>query len=122
MRAASLNPCHVIARIGVIEFRRNAETFMIRNGLYKISTEFLDGAGISNVHVIYCTTAGCTGEVRTFTPLAATPAPAGSGKVKRPHKSIRPFLGNIRGHVRSSPWDSQGPIAMMALKSKQWPS
>ncbi len=25
---------------------------MIRNGLYKISTEFLDGAGISNVHVM----------------------------------------------------------------------
>jgi hypothetical protein len=25
---------------------------MIKNGLYKISTEFLDGAGISNVHVI----------------------------------------------------------------------
>jgi hypothetical protein len=25
---------------------------MIKNGLYKISTEFLDGAGISNVHVM----------------------------------------------------------------------
>ena len=25
---------------------------MIKNGLYKISTEFLDGAGISNVHII----------------------------------------------------------------------
>ena len=36
----------------MIEFRTNATTFMIRNGLYKISTEFLDGAGITNVHVI----------------------------------------------------------------------
>jgi hypothetical protein len=36
----------------MIEFRTNAATFMIKNGLYKISTEFLDGAGISNVHVM----------------------------------------------------------------------
>ena len=36
----------------MIEFRTNAATFMIRNGLYKISTEFLDGVDISNVHVM----------------------------------------------------------------------
>jgi hypothetical protein len=52
MRVASLNPCHVIGETGTIEFRTNAVTFIIKNGLYKISTEFLDGAGISNVHVI----------------------------------------------------------------------
>jgi hypothetical protein len=36
----------------MIEFRMNAATFMIKNGLYKISTKFLDGADISNVHVV----------------------------------------------------------------------
>jgi hypothetical protein len=90
---------------------------MIKNGLYKISTEFLDGADISNVHVMVLHDGKLPVVVHSFTRSEATPAPPGSGKVKRLLKSIRAFLESIRGQERSSPWDLWEPTAMRALKS-----
>src|SRR5277367_5227763 len=105
-----------LSAIPVHQSPQGAANLMIKNGLYKITTEMLDGAGISNVQIIILHDGKLHGGGPFFIPLAATPAPTESGKVKRLPKSIRLFSAKIRGRERWSPWDLGEPITMRMQK------
>src|ERR1700730_39801 len=66
---------------------------MIRNGLYKITTEMLDGVGISNVHVIILHDGKLHGGGPYFYTIGSYACSNGEWKGEATTQEHTPFLG-----------------------------
>jgi hypothetical protein len=94
---------------------------MIRSGLYKISTEFLDGVVISNVHVLILRDGKLRGGGPYFYTVGSYTCSDGKWKGEATTQEHTRFLGK-------HPWVGKvvtlgfEPITMQVLKSTPWRS
>jgi hypothetical protein len=95
---------------------------MIKNGLYKINTEFLDDAGISNVHVMILHDGKLHGGGPYFYTVGSYTCYAGKWKGEATTQEHTRFLGKHPWAGKIVTWDLWEPTAMTALKSTLWRS
>jgi hypothetical protein len=106
----------------LIKLRANATTIMIKNGLYKISTEFLDGVGITNVDIIVLHDGKLHGGGPYFYTVGSYTCSGRKWKGEATTQEHTPFHWKHPWAGKIVTWDLVGLIAMIALKSTPWPS